>query len=288
MEDRVKHYSFLINLLLCVNVMNISSRFVTGDGFRNYAHVVFDDTTTFDPYKVKKSDVIFVKTDLLNTFFETMHPYIPEPYVLITHNSDHGISSKFIPYLNSTKLIAWFSENALHHHPKLHPIPIGIANRSQVFGDSALLEKVLDEPPATRDYFLYVNFHTGWGRPHRKDILKSFSSKPFCTIMNRKPFELYLRDLKRSVFVLSPTGSGFDCYRTWEALLCGCYPIVPHSKMDHLFDGLPVVLVHNFNEVTEPFLQKKFIELSAVTQWKWEKLTMTYWINIIENSRNNI
>jgi hypothetical protein len=49
-------------------------------------------------------------------------------------------------------------------------------------------------------------------------------------------------------FVLSPFGNGYDCHRTWEALLLGCIPIMKKSRIDSLFKYLPVLTredVHN-------------------------------------------
>ena len=58
----------------------------------------------------------------------------------------------------------------------------------------------------------------------------------------------------QSQFVLSPLGAGFDCHRTWEALLLGCIPIVKAAKINDLFEGLPVITVHDWNEINPNFL----------------------------------
>ena len=54
-------------------------------------------------------------------------------------------------------------------------------------------------------------------------------------------------------FIISPHGNGLDCHRTWEALALGCYPIIKSSPLDCMFEGLPVIIVNNWNEVTPDF-----------------------------------
>ena len=52
-------------------------------------------------------------------------------------------------------------------------------------------------------------------------------------------------------FVLSAAGNGLDSHRTWELLYLGCIVITKTSSLDSLFDGLPVVIVEDWNEVGE-------------------------------------
>ena len=46
-------------------------------------------------------------------------------------------------------------------------------------------------------------------------------------------------------FILSPHGAGIDCFRTWEALVLGCIPIVKKSHISELFQDLPVIAVES-------------------------------------------
>ena len=45
---------------------------------------------------------------------------------------------------------------------------------------------------------------------------------------------------------MSPQGNGLDCHRTWEALILKTIPIVRTSSLDPLYEGLPVVVVHEW------------------------------------------
>ena len=44
-------------------------------------------------------------------------------------------------------------------------------------------------------------------------------------------------------------GNGLDCHRTWELLYLGCIVITRTSPLDPLFEGLPVVIVRDWEEV---------------------------------------
>ncbi|MDP2738285.1 MAG: hypothetical protein Q8O82_06150 [Pseudorhodobacter sp.] len=55
----------------------------------------------------------------------------------------------------------------------------------------------------------------------------------------------------RYPFVLSATGNALDCHRTWEALYLGATVIAMHSPLDPLYEGLPVVLVHDWGELRD-------------------------------------
>ena len=75
-----------------------SAPFISGDGFRFLADVVYDETNTdVNLTDVPKTPIIFVKTDYLPQFFNQLHPHIDRQYVLVSHNSDHGVPDKRIP-----------------------------------------------------------------------------------------------------------------------------------------------------------------------------------------------
>jgi len=81
-------------------------------------------------------------------------------------------------------------------------------------------------------------------------------------------------------FVLSPPGNGLDCHRTWEVLYVGSIPVVISSTLDPLYVGLPVIIVDSWEEVTEDFLERKYIEITN-KQHNMDKLYLGYWIDFI-------
>jgi hypothetical protein len=81
-------------------------------------------------------------------------------------------------------------------------------------------------------------------------------------------------------FVLSPFGNGLDCHRTWEALLCGCIPIVRTNVFNELFEGLPVLIVENWKDITLSLLQNTVIDFKVKhkqNEFQYEKLKLSYY-----------
>jgi hypothetical protein len=87
-----------------------------------------------------------------------------------------------------------------------------------------------------------------------------------------------------SRFVPSPQGHGMDCFRTWEALYLGAFPVVVTSSIDSLYTNLPVVIVQSWSEVTESFLRGTFANMTANTSlFSFEKLRLSYWEHSFSN-----
>ena len=133
---------------------------------------------------------------------------------------------------------------------------------------------------------LYMNF-IDWHMPKRTRIQEYFKDKPFCTSGQKCPFKQYIKEAAAHKFILSPPGLGPDCYRVWESLLIGTIPIVEHSHLDYMYEGLPVLFIDNWEEVTEDFLQKKYTEITS-RSYNPERLYMEYWIDYIKHIRKQL
>lgn len=114
-----------------------SAPYISGDTFREFADFIIDETNLFLPFeRIGIGDVIFVRPEEMAYFVNELNPQIPSPYILISHNSDESIPGEFASILDDVKLIGWFGHNVEGtSHPKLHPLPIGIANRSWKHGN---------------------------------------------------------------------------------------------------------------------------------------------------------
>ena len=284
-----------------VEDMRISSEpFISGDSFRAIANHVLDETgRSFNPGNVKKNDVIFVKTDYVSLFFTTIHPTIQYPYILITHNSDvspvylaahdHPKGKyNFANYLDDPKLIAWFAQNIDYAHPKLIPIPIGIANNCHAHGRVKIFSEATKNLIShdTRSEKIYLNIRVGNNAPERQPVVNYFAGKPFAFFATLKPSAQYLEEMKSYRYVINPPGNGIDCHRTWEALLLGCIPIMKHSILDGMLENLPVIFVHDWHEVTEQYLELKFEELKEKS-FNLSKIYFQYWKDLIYSFRKN-
>jgi hypothetical protein len=86
-------------------------------------------------------------------------------------------------------------------------------------------------------------------------------------------------------FVISPHGNGLDCHRTWEALCLGCIPIVKTSKIDKLYEDLPVLIVNDWVDITTNLLEETITEFKN-KNFNYNKLTLKYWIDMINSYKN--
>jgi hypothetical protein len=256
-----------------------SAPFISGDTFRSFADYMYDETgSTVNPARVKYGDVIFVKGDLLGKFFKKVHPKIVSPYVLVVHNSDEAMPRPYETYLEDPKILRWFAQNVENFsHKKLANLPIGLANRYWTHGSIETVYKVLSMKDAIpKEHLLYLNIAVGTYVQERSHVFNLFKDKPYCYSPPLKSYEGYLTDLAKSAFVLSPRGNGIDCHRTWEALYMGSIPIVRKSSLDPLYVDLPVVIVDNWEEVDEQFLEST-LEAFANREFSMEKLSANYW-----------
>ena len=259
--------------------------FVSGQIFQSTCDFWIDEQNQEFPIeKTQFGSLIFVKTDILKYFIKTIHPKIKNPYVLITHNSDIPVTKNYLSLLKDTKLLAWFGQNIDFDHPKLHPLPIGIANPEWPHGNLSLWSKNLELPPLDRNFKIYVNFSPDT-HPRRREILKKIDNNPLYCVTESKDLEGYIEDLRSYQFVLSPRGNGLDCHRTWEALYMGAIPIVETSKLDPLFDDLPVIIIDRFEDLTHEYLVEAYENLQKRI-FKKDKLACSYWRDLFNSYKH--
>ena len=189
--------------------------------------------------------------------------------------------------LEDDKLLAWFGQNVENFtHPKLHPIPIGLANKHWAHGNTEVFASIGGNLATyVKIHLLYMNFAVNTAPQERSKVYKQFIQQPFCATSSPKDLTSYLMDLAQSKFVLSPRGNGLDCHRTWEALYMGAIPIVRTSTLDPLFEDLPVLIINDWSEITDSFLLEKYQEMQGKT-YQLEKLYSAYWIQQINSFKD--
>jgi hypothetical protein len=204
---------------------------------------------------------------------------------------------QFKQFVEHPNLLAWFSQNLVLEHPKLHPIPIGM--------DYHTLSEQTQHPwgpqqtPPNQEYMLmqiqkrngerelkaYANFQFSMRTRYAQDRQEALKQIPADAVIyeptpvNR--FKTWVNQSKYA-FVISPFGGGLDCHRTWEALALDCIPVLHSSPLDKMFEGLPVILVHSWAEVS----LSKLLEASAsIKKGPHPKLTLKYWTDLIKSKQ---
>lgn len=305
MKKMIMRYYIAILFFCCLSSVNAregvhfpkeanflpSYPYISGCTFRMFADFIHDSKVTFDPLDVRAGDVIFVIIDLLDDFFENFHPKIRHPYILLIHHffgeSDDPNPAQFGQYLDDPKLIAWFTHNPDRIHPKLHPLPIGVPNEYNTFGKRDVYNYCFAHfSHLIRPKLCYLNFSLITPRQEefrneRQNLYNKFQNNPqFTAKISTISTKEYLRDLSEHKFVLCPRGNGLATFRTWETLLMRRFPVVKSSPLNSLFEDLPVVIIDDWNEVSQEFLEKKYKELKN-KKYNWEKVYIPYWLEEI-------
>lgn len=298
----VHQFSLVLVVFICAfskNQDRSNEPFISGDNFRKISNFILDrhynkildqrQSFSFDPTLVKKGDIIYICSLQLDNFFENYYPKIKEKFILITGNADLPIKKEHLIYLDEDKIYACFSMNALEKHLKIIPIPRGLRNKCLPQGKkefSAFLN-TLKLKGIPKKQLLFV-CHKNQTYPLERVLCKNKLEKNGFSIENDILSEdLFFKKMLESVFVASPRGRGEDCFRTWQALYLGTYPIIKSSPLNALFKDLPVVIIDNWDEVTESFLLKKQTEFDA-QYFNLEKCYYTYWENLILQTKEKL
>ena len=137
---------------------------------------------------------------------------------------------------------------------------------------------------------VYLNF--AQNHPQRRYVKNLLLDKPYCVVSKRViqkkriSFTAYLREMAACAFTVSPPGHEPDSYRTWESIFVGSIPIVERSHLDPLYADLPIIVVDDWQEVTEEFLTGKYQEISE-KKYNLEKMYMGYWIKKIGTAKKS-
>jgi hypothetical protein len=184
---------------------------------------------------------------------------------LITHNSDQCFNERHIEILNYCKKV-YAINCSLNETNAIQKIPIGFVDTISK-PHNELLD--ISKEKNGKTILTYVCFKTYTNPPVREVCFEHFKDKAWVTIDLDLIYTDFYRQLTRSKYVISPQGAGQDCHRVYESLLCDAIPIVHTSFLDTLYKRLPVVIVNDWAEVTESFLNENYDSLfNHLKEWK--------------------
>lgn len=281
----------------------------------------------FDHYaNFKKGDIVWFDGGSLHVFQKDILSRIDEPIILILNAVDETFPTYFADsfdvnaFINDPRIFHIFAQNCDlgNSHPKVTQIPLGIDFHTWAwewrkprgeFISSEEQERVLKnivsqlKPTYTRTPRIFADFQ------HQDRMKNSYNHIDIIcgenrTIIFEKIVKTGLVDYtKHSIprsklwttkgqyaFSVSPPGNGWDCHRTWEDLILGCIVIVKTSPLDPLYEGLPVVIVKDYSEITKENLkkwQKQYGDAFTNPSYR-EKLTHKYWMNKIRAKRDEL
>ena len=218
-----------------------------------------------------ENDFVFCRPEyltLLNTYIKIGSVKLPEEFNLVTHNSDTNFGQNEINYVLDLfpNIKNWYTQNLIFDHPKLKPIPIGIANPKWSHGNQERFSEIIAEENVKTET-LYVNFNVSTNPLARHDCLNKLGKYSLqnkrnypnaASIQDHDDFvdstqKDYLRDIAKSYFTVSPVGNGVDCHKTWEALYMKSIPIVTrwHGAEKFKEMGIPLIIIDDWSELKD-------------------------------------
>jgi hypothetical protein len=219
--------------------------------------------------------------------FDTMHTQMKVPYVLVTGHSDKPCPGDYAKYLDDPMLLRWYGNNPTQAHPNFTPIPIGLNGFYHSHAILSIRSRGLHTKPKT--HLAVANFFLASHEERRRvwSMLCDGLRTDWLSCLEKGgawyPAGAALTEQVEALlpykFWISPRGNGLDCHRTWEALYMGSIPVVRSSFMDSLYEGLPVLIVNEWTEVTKATLDVAYDQLApnGVLMIDESKLHKAYW-----------
>lgn len=262
----------------------------------------------YDFSAIKNGQTVYICSSAIPDFVSNLFPKIKVRFILVTGDCDESCpfdlfrsQEDFIRFIESDKIIHWYSQNCIGKHRKLTQIPIGMDYHTMSLRDHEWGEKTssLDQerilltikqsakPLDQRILKAYANFQFLMNTKYAYDRIDAIVQIPKSCVFYEPTKVRRINTWKTQseyAFVISPHGNGLDCHRTWEALALGVIPIVKTSSLDSLFEGLPVWIVNDWSQINESEMLTKIKEFQHQFEGETlEKMKLDYWLKKISN-----
>jgi hypothetical protein len=282
----------------CVTGHCVTGHCVTGERIQSIADIYLGtaDDFIFNPLIMEQIDkhqliheitepfdnppILFLYPHRLELFVERLHHFV-NPFVLITHNSDYNLledNPMIKRVLASPLLKCWWGQNLCFVHPKMRPLPIGIANSMWEHGNLEYYRNINLEK--TEDVYFNFNIATS---PEKREVCEKAISQRMLPMVSVKENVARLAKYRRCI---CPEGNGMDTHRLWEAMYLNCCPIVletPFIKtLAHYMEGLPIIIVKSWSHA----LDACSLDTCALDTLSFDTkyLRLSYYITAIKNS----
>ena len=258
--------------------------------------------------KAIKNPSIYICSSAILHFINSMLPSIDFSFILVSGDCDETVpqeiltNNDFLKLLSDPRLVHWFCQNMTLDHHKITRMPIGLDYHTlttrPLWGplmsceqQEKMLLMIKDKsvPFYNRNIKCYANFHFTMNTKlgyDRKDAVKAINKD--LIYYEEKPVTRLITWNKQKdyAFVVCPHGGGLDCHRNWEALCLGCIPIVKTSPIDNLYRDLPVLIVKEWQNITQQLLNDTLSVFKAKfenNEFNMTKLKLSYWIELINS-----
>lgn len=258
-----------------------------------------ESRTPIDVNAIRENDSVYICADALEDFAANTLPALKTSIVLVSGDADKTIqlSDAYAQTIvNSQKITRWHAQNLVDAHPKLVQMPIGLdyhtlasnaghfwgAQQSPQAQEAAIVALHTAQPLRERLQRIYANFHFELERGDRREAHRDIPSDLVDYQATKSDRATTHRNQVKYAFVASPFGVGLDCHRTWEALALGCIPIMKRSGLATLFEGMPVLIVDQWKDITPALLQSTQEAYAGLPpSWEHPKMRLDYWVRQI-------
>jgi hypothetical protein len=258
---------------------------VSGLGFHKLCEWSFDPRypSNFNYELLKDGDKVFLNLDYYGDFYNELIKHSPnKKFILISHNSDQSFTYQHYHHIKQY-VHRIYAINNVCDNMNVITIPIAFQDYPQNHF-KLILEKSLHRTKVQKSNLLYMNFSINTNPLKRTECYNTFKNCNWITNKNNISKEEFMNDILYSKYVLSPEGTGIDCHRIYEAIICGTIPIVKKTGtvMDKFYEKLPLLLVDDWNEITEEFLLKSYeTHIKKLNEWLNKNkgwIRSDYWI----------
>jgi hypothetical protein len=251
----------------------------------------------------QEGKTIYLKTDFLPAFVNSILPKIDREFILITCCSDYSpeinFKREYNILINSNNLKYWFMANMRNKHPKTFSLPVGLSSFN--FGGHPSKYDPLD-----------IKYVEDLLMEYRNNSIKN-KEKVFCCFRNRNfndagsimiirpqiyeivknnpdvfdfyepgslSFSDFIKTISNYKYSLCPHGNGLDPSPTaWISLILKVTPIIyetPNS-IDMFSESDSVIYFNNIKDIINP---KIYVEKPPID---FQFLTLEYWANKIKS-----
>ena len=247
------------------------STLVWSDGFK-HAAIKVNATTYPSPNGIKNTQPIYDPTKstcIVNRTVKTF-PQDYSPSELSTIFKNH--TKLFVQNVDLTKL-------SLSQKQKVFPLPLGCdfhtihngprwgSKQTPWYKQNKLLLTLRQQalPLTSRKQKILITWtsesntsarHVKSGYRSRPSLWKGCMSNDLCDLFLGNRADVW-REMGKYQFVYSPIGNGFDCHRTWEALIMGCVVIAQRNPvLENFKSQFPIIFNDQPENITIGDLQK--------------------------------
>ena len=171
-------------------------------------------------FEYSSGDSVAIRTNHLPHFLSNVP--MDKPIRLVTGFTDFPpelflTHDEFVKVIENPNVIEWQAMNTMWTHPKLVHIGLGILQH--MYNHLAKNAETLRAIPKKNEVFYSFQKDSN---PHERADLPNRGGEMIV--------ERYAQELASYKYVYCPMGAGMDTYRFYEAVCCGCIPIVKAPK----------------------------------------------------------